>query len=51
VTVTFGTAPKRVTEYEIRPDPSFDQPVQTTSSQAVHLTSMHATTRLLVIEP
>jgi hypothetical protein len=51
VTVTFGTAPKRIAEFEIRPDASFDQPVQTTSSQAVHLTSMHATTRLLVIEP
>jgi len=51
VTVTFGTAPKRVTEYEVRPDPSFDQPVLTTSAQTVHLTSMHATTRLLVIEP
>jgi len=51
VTVTFGTAPKRVTEYEIRPNASFDQPVLTTSAQTVHLTSMHATTRLLVIEP
>jgi len=51
VTVTFGTAPKRVTEFEIRPDASFDQPVLTTSAQTVHLTSMHATTRLLVIEP
>jgi len=51
VTVTFGAAPKRVAEFEIRPNASFDQPVQTTSSQAIHLTSMHATTRLLVIEP
>ena len=51
VTVTFGTAPKRVTEYEIKPNASFDQPVLTTSAQTVHLTSMHATTRLLVIEP
>ena len=51
VTVTFGTAPKRVTEHEIRPDPSFDQPVQTTSAQGAHKTSMNATTRLFIIEP
>ena len=51
VTVRFGTAPKRVSEYEVKPNASFDQPVLTTSAQTVHLTSMHATTRLLVIEP
>jgi hypothetical protein len=51
VTVTFGNAPGKVTEYEIKPDASFDQVIQTTAGQSTHATSMNATTRLFVIAP
>jgi hypothetical protein len=51
VTVTFGTAPKRVTEFEIKPDASFDRALKTTSAETAHRTSMNATTRLLIVEP
>jgi len=51
VTVTFGNAPGKVTEYEIKPDASFDRVIQTTAGQSIHATSMNATTRLFVIAP
>src|SRR4029077_17756997 len=51
VTVSFGSPPKRVTEYELRPDDHSHRPVQTTSAQAAHKTTMNATTRLFLVEP
>ena len=51
VSVEFGTAPTKVTEYGITGDATFDTPLQTVAGQATLATTMNACVRLLVIEP
>jgi hypothetical protein len=51
VSVTFGTAPSKVTEYGITGDVTFNAPIQTVTGQATIATTMNACVRLLVINP